>query len=124
MRCSSASATGCAARPRKHGRTGTVSAERGYLRELGNLVFHLAVLVVLVGFATGTLFGFKGGVILVQGLPFGNSLTQYDDFVPGNLFDPDGMERFSFTVNDFDVEWLSSGRPAGSTPTSRYASAR
>ena len=90
-----------------------VSAERGYLRELGNLVFHLAVLVVLVGFATGTLFGFKGGVILVQGLPFGNSLTQYDDFVPGNLFDPDGMEPFSFTVDDFDVEWLSSGMARG-----------
>src|SRR3954451_2485138 len=44
---------------------GAVSAERGYLRELGNLIFHLAVLVVLFGFATGTLFGFKGGVILV-----------------------------------------------------------
>src|SRR5262249_44418917 len=42
----------------------TVSAERGYLRELGNLVFHLAVLVVLVGFAIGSLFGYKGGVIL------------------------------------------------------------
>ena len=45
-----------------------VSAERGYLREVGNLLFHLAVLVVLVGFAIGTLFGYKGGVILVQGL--------------------------------------------------------
>ncbi|WP_028650181.1 cytochrome c biogenesis protein ResB [Nocardioides halotolerans] len=90
-----------------------VSAERGYLRELGNLVFHLAVLVVLVGFATGTLFGFKGGVILVQGLPFANSLTQYDDFVPGTLFDVDGMDPFTFTVDDFDVEWLTSGPRAG-----------
>ena len=45
----------------------TVSAERGYLREVGNLVFHLAVLVVLVGFALGSLFGYKGGVILVHG---------------------------------------------------------
>src|SRR4051794_3688819 len=92
---------------------GTVSAERGYLRELGNLVFHLAVLVVLVGFATGTLFGFKGGVILVQGQPFANNLTQYDDFVPGSLFDPDGMDPFSFTVNHFDVDWLTSGPRAG-----------
>ena len=41
-----------------------VSAERGYLREVGNLVFHLSVLVVLVGFAVGSLFGYKGGVIL------------------------------------------------------------
>jgi cytochrome c biogenesis protein len=91
----------------------TVSAERGYLRELGNLIFHLAVLVVLVGFATGTLFGFKGGVILVQGQPFANNLTQYDDFVPGSLFDPDGMDPFSFTVNHFDVDWLTSGPRAG-----------
>jgi cytochrome c biogenesis protein len=91
----------------------TVSAERGYLRELGNLVFHLAVLVVLVGFATGTLFGFKGGVILVQGQPFANNLTQYDDFVPGSLFDPDGMDLFSFTVNKFDIDWLTSGPRAG-----------
>src|SRR3954451_17739082 len=92
---------------------GTVSAERGYLRELGNLLFHLAVLVVLVGFATGTLFGFKGGVILVQGTPFSNNLTQYDDFVPGSLFDPDGLDPFCFTVNHFDVDWLTSGPRAG-----------
>src|SRR3954452_9886986 len=91
----------------------TVSAERGYLRELGNLVFHLAVLVVLVGFALGSLFGFKGGVILVQGQPFANNLTQYDDFVPGSLFDADGMDPFTFTVDDFDVEWLRSGPRAG-----------
>ena len=30
-----------------------VAAERGYLREAGNLLFHLSVLVVLVGFAVG-----------------------------------------------------------------------
>ena len=41
----------------------TVSAEKGFLREAGNLVFHLSVLVVLVGFAVGSLFGYKGGVI-------------------------------------------------------------
>ena len=31
----------------------SVAAERGYLREAGNLLFHLSVLVVLVGFAVG-----------------------------------------------------------------------
>ncbi len=36
---------------------GWVAAERGYLREAGNLMFHLAVVVVLVGFAVGGLFG-------------------------------------------------------------------
>ena len=90
-----------------------VSAERGYLREVGNLVFHLAVLVVLVGFALGSLFGYKGGVILVTGTPFSNTPTQYDDFVPGSLFRAGALDPFSFTVDAFDVDWLTSGPRAG-----------
>src|SRR4029077_12371959 len=43
---------------------GWVGAERGELREAGNLLFHLSVLIVLVGFGIGSLFGYKGGVIL------------------------------------------------------------
>ncbi|GGO78220.1 cytochrome c biogenesis protein ResB [Nocardioides deserti] len=92
---------------------GAVSAERGYLREAGNLVFHLSVVVVLVGFAIGGLFGYRGGVILVTGDGFGNTLTSYDDFVPGSLFSPDQLDPFSFTVEDFEVDWLLSGRAAG-----------
>jgi cytochrome c biogenesis protein len=90
-----------------------VSAEKGYLREAGNLLFHLSVLVVLVGFAMGGLFGYKGGVILVVGNGFSNNLTQYDDFVPGSLFQPDDMEPFSFDVDSFDVDWLTEGPRAG-----------
>lgn len=92
-----------------------VAAERGYLREAGNLVFHLAVLVVLVGFALGGLFGYKGGVILLVGDDYGfsNNLTQYDDFDPGSLFRADEMEPFSFKIDDFDVDWLTTGPRAG-----------
>ena len=92
-----------------------VSAERGYLREAGNLVFHLSVLVVLVGFALGSLFGYKGGVILLVGDQYGfsNNLTQYDDFDPGSLFRAADMEPFSFTIDDFDVDWLTTGPRAG-----------
>jgi cytochrome c biogenesis protein len=92
-----------------------VSAERGYLRELGNLVFHLSVLVVLVGFGLGSMFGYKGGVILLVGDDYGfaNNLTQYDEFKPGSLFRADDMEPFSFKIDDFDVDWLTSGPRAG-----------
>jgi cytochrome c biogenesis protein len=92
-----------------------VSAERGYLREAGNLVFHLAVIVVLVGVAVGSLFGYKGGVIMLNGEDYGfsNNLTQYDDFAPGALFDPDVMEPFSFSITDFQVDWLTEGQRAG-----------
>ena len=92
---------------------GAVAAERGYLREAGNLLFHLAVLVVLVGFAVGGLFGYKGGVILLVGNGFSNNLTQYDDFAPGSLFDPSTMEDFNFSVDEFDVTWLTEGLSAG-----------
>ncbi len=90
-----------------------VSAEKGYLREAGNLLFHFSVLVVLVGFAAGQLFGYKGGVITIVGQGFSNTLSQYDDFVPGRLFDPDNLAPLSFDVDDFHVKWLTSGPEMG-----------
>jgi cytochrome c biogenesis protein len=92
---------------------GWVSAERGQLREAGNLLFHLSVLVVLVGFGIGSLFGYKGGVILVVGNGFTNNLSQYDDFDPGSLFDAGKMEPFSFKVHHFKIDWLESGPRQG-----------
>lgn len=90
-----------------------VSAERGYLREAGNLVFHLSVLIVLAGFAVGGLWGYQGGVILVEGSTFSNNLTQYDDFKPGGLFTPQQMKDFRFKVDEFRVDWLKEGPRAG-----------
>src|SRR5262245_36682292 len=92
---------------------GWVSAERGQLREAGNLLFHLSVLIVLVGFGIGSLFGYKGGVILVVGNGFSNTLSQYDDFAPGSLFNADKMEPFCFTVDSFSVKWIESGPRQG-----------
>lgn len=91
----------------------SISAERGKLREAGNLLFHLSVLIVLVGFAGGSLFGYKGGVIVVSGSSFANSLSQYDDFRPGGLFRPDDLAPFDFTVTDFDVTFITEGRETG-----------
>lgn len=91
----------------------SLSAERGYLREAGNLLFHVSVIVVLVGFAAGSLLGFKGGVIVVQGNGFANTLSQYDDFRGGSLFDEKSLEPFSFTVDDFHVTFITRGREAG-----------
>ncbi len=92
---------------------GSVAGERGFLREAGNLLFHASVLVVLVGFALGQLYGYKGGVITVVGQGFSNSLSQYDDFAPGALFDPERLTPLNFTVEDFDVRFLTSGPQLG-----------
>ena len=92
---------------------GSVSGERGHLREAGNLLFHLSVLIVLVGFAVGGLWGFKGGVIVVTRDSFANTLSQYDDFRAGALFKPASLAPFDFTVHDFDVTFIRQGREAG-----------
>ncbi|HSX68154.1 cytochrome c biogenesis protein ResB [Nocardioides sp.] len=92
---------------------GAVSAERGYLREAGNLLFHIAVLVVLAGFAIGSLWGYKGGVIVVEDGSFSNTPTQYDDFTPGQLTRAGALDSFTFRVDDFDIEWLYSGPRKG-----------
>jgi cytochrome c biogenesis protein len=91
----------------------SLSAERGYLREAGNLLFHLSVLIVLVGFASGSLLGYKGGVIVVTGGQFANISSQYDEFDPGALFDAKDLAPFSFKLTDFDVKFLTKGREAG-----------
>ena len=92
---------------------GTVSAENGRLREAGNLVFHLAILVVLAGFATGSLWGYQGGVLVWQGSGFSNTITQYDDFVPGSMLEVEDLEPFHFDFDAFDIEWLESGPRKG-----------
>ncbi len=116
--------TGARAALRKHryrlappttdtGSAPTVSAERGFLREAGNLLFHISVLVVLAGFALGSLLGFRGGVIVVTKEGFTNSLSQYDEFLPGEAFSPSKLAPFSFIVKHFDVTFIKTGRSAG-----------
>lgn len=92
---------------------GSVSAERGYLREVGNLVFHVSIIFVLVGFAIGSLFGYQGGRILVQGEQFANAGASYDDLDPGSLFGAEDFDPFLMSVEDFDIEWLTEGAAAG-----------
>ncbi|GGO94145.1 cytochrome c biosynthesis protein [Nocardioides phosphati] len=90
-----------------------VAAERGYLREAGNLLFHIAVLVVLAGFAIGSLWGYKGGVIIAEGSQFSNTPTQYDDFTPGKLTKASELDPFRLQLDRFDIQWLFDGPRKG-----------
>jgi cytochrome c biogenesis protein len=93
--------------------TGELRAEKGFLREAGNLVFHVSVVVVLVGVAVGTLFGYRGSAIVTEGDSFANVLTQYDEFGSGALFDPDDLPPFSLTLDDFRAEFQETGPQTG-----------
>ncbi len=94
-----------------------VSAEKGYLREAGNLLFHCAVVAVLVGFAVTSAFGFRGSAAVVAGAGFSNTVPQYDQFTPGSRFDTASLAPFSFAVDAFHVTYQESGVGTG-TPLS------
>jgi len=90
-----------------------VAAEKGYLRETGNLVFHLSLLVILVGVAVGGMLGWKGNVIVREGRGFANTLTQYDAWGGGRFVDPATLPPFAFTLDDFQVEFERVGSQTG-----------
>ncbi|MFI5758273.1 cytochrome c biogenesis protein ResB [Streptomyces sp. NPDC051569] len=100
-----------------------VAAEKGYLRETGNLLFHIALIVLLLAFATGQLFKSEGGKLIVEGGGFSNTLTQYDDFKSGSLFSTDDLAPFSFTLDEFTGTYERSGPQLG-TPRTFQAKVR
>lgn len=79
----------------------SVSAERGYLRETGNLVFHIALIGVLVTVAIGGGFGYVGQRVVVEGYSFVNSLSNYDSFNPGRFFRDSDLVPFTIAVQRF-----------------------
>ncbi|CAN5372842.1 cytochrome c biogenesis protein ResB [soil metagenome] len=92
---------------------GEVRAETGYLRELGNLVFHISLLVVIVGVAIGGLYGYRGAVIVTEGVGFSNTITQYDEFNSGLRFNRDSLPQFSLALKDMQARFQLSGPQRG-----------
>jgi cytochrome c biogenesis protein len=81
----------------------SLSAESGYLRETGNLVFHASLIVVIVAVAVGHLFGWRGDRILVTGKSFSNTISAYDTFDPGPWVDTEGLSPFTVALDKLDV---------------------
>jgi len=92
---------------------GWVSAEKGYRRELGNLLFHLALLGLLGAIALGGLFGYKANRLLVSGTSFANTVTALDEFHPGRLVSPADLQPFTITLNKFAASYVTSGQLRG-----------
>jgi cytochrome c biogenesis protein len=90
-----------------------VSAEKGYLREFGNLVFHFSLLGLLVAVAVGKLFGYEGNVIVIaDGGPgfCSASPAAFDSFRAGNTVDGTSLHPICIRVNDFQAHYLPSGQ--------------
>ncbi len=84
---------------------GSVAAERGYLRETGNLLFHVSLIGLLMAVAAGSLLGYRGQVLLSTGAGFANTLGQYDTFEPGTWVEPEDLPPFRFTLDDLTVRF-------------------
>ncbi|WP_407651048.1 cytochrome c biogenesis protein ResB [Agromyces marinus] len=94
----------------------SVSAERGYLRETGNLVFHTALVGVLVAVAIGGGFGFAGQRVIVEGQSFVNTLAAYDSFNPGRFFDDGSLTPYRLTLDELDAVYETENTDALGQP--------
>ena len=83
----------------------SVAAERGYLRETGNLVFHFSLIGVLIAVGVGGGTSFSGQRVLVEGETFVNNLAAYDSFSPGTFFTEEMLVPFSMSLNKFEVDF-------------------
>jgi len=83
----------------------SLSAEKGYLRETGNLLFHLSLILILVAVGVGSLFGSKGEAIVNVGERFINTPTSYDSLAFGKFQSDQTMESFSLNVTNFTAKY-------------------
>ncbi|WKG04489.1 cytochrome c biogenesis protein ResB [Mycolicibacterium sp. HK-90] len=90
-----------------------ISAEKGYLREFGNIVFHFSLLGLLAAVAAGKLFGYEGSVIVIaDGGPgfCSASPAAFDSFRAGNTVDGTSLSPVCLRVNNFDADYLPTGQ--------------
>ncbi|MDT4893739.1 MAG: cytochrome c biosis protein [Pseudonocardiales bacterium] len=92
----------------------TLSAEKGYSRETGNLLFHVALLVTLVLIAIGRLYSYQGSIIVIQGKDHGfcNVVTSYDTWNPGRFAAQGKVSPAPFCVDQmsrFTAEYTAAG---------------
>jgi len=104
---------------------GWVAAEKGYLREAGNLLFHIALLGCLVSIGLGGLFGYKADRLLVAGTSFSDTVTALDEFHPGRLVSPADLQPFTVALDNFSASYVTSGpltgQPAAFNAAIRYS---
>ena len=107
---------------RREGRSGAeVSAEKGYLRETGNVLFHLSLLALLLGLAGGKLWGYEGSILVTEGQGFCNSFQQYDTYSAGPLVGGGDLAPLCVDLQDFQAQYEDDGTAASYTADIGYA---
>lgn len=86
-------------------RGGSVSAEKGHLRETGNLVFHLSLVGLLLALAASSLLSYRAQVVVPVGQGFSNTVARYDTFTPGVWVQPDDLAPFTVALDGLTVDF-------------------
>ncbi|MBG0565322.1 cytochrome c biogenesis protein ResB [Actinoplanes aureus] len=91
----------------------TVSAEKGFFKETGNLLFHFALLSVLVGVGFGHWYGWHANRLLVTGPDQGfcNTITQFDDSSLGPRVSSSDLPDFCLKLTEFQATYQTTGQP-------------
>ena len=91
----------------------TLSAEKGYSRETGNLIFHVALLAALVLIAIGRLFSYQYNFVVNEGAGFCNGVVP-DSSRLGRLAQDGTISPAPFCVqlDEFNATYLSTGEPS------------
>ncbi|WP_246017546.1 cytochrome c biogenesis protein ResB [Micromonospora pisi] len=94
-------------------RGNTVAAEKGYVKESGNLLFHISMLAMLLGVAIGSWYGWHGNRLLVAGKDssFCSTLDQFSETGLGPRVHATDLPRFCLELTDFKARFLPSGQP-------------
>src|SRR5690606_38530344 len=92
-------------------RTWSVSAERGYWRETGNLIFHIALVGVLITVGIGGNYAYTGQRVVVEGKSYVNALIDYNSINKGRFVADDAFEPYALTLKSFDVTYVGPGEP-------------
>ena len=100
----------------------SLSAERGYLRETGNLVFHSSLVGILVAIAVGGSFGYTGQRVVVEGESFVNYIGGYDSFTRGRLVTDDTLAPYRLHLDDLEVTYEETNQSALGAPLDYTAS--
>ncbi|WP_061963418.1 cytochrome c biogenesis protein ResB [Demequina aurantiaca] len=88
-----------------------MTADMGHIRELGNLIFHISLVFVLIAVGAGTLLTYRGQAIIVEGRTFTNAAVAYDTFSHGSGFDPADLQPFTVKLDGLDAVFEDNGRP-------------
>ena len=97
-----------------------LSAEKGYLKETGNLLFHLSLVALLLGLAGGKLWGYEGSILVTEGRGFCNAFQQYDTHSSGALVDSEDLTPLCVDLVDFEAEYEEDLTAASYTADIRY----